>query len=1184
MPKSKSSASLETSQMDNAFHSEADALPLATGHDNELRPPRLAWAPLPVFFAIVIGLWLKNIQTPSETPELLTALNLILTTAPFLGIALLFLHSFLTTGAPGVALFGCGAVLWSASGSASLWPLLAPAGDAANIAVTIHNLIVWAASLSCLAGAALLLRGWPAIKERMLVLAAAYGLALAAAVFIAFAALKGWTPVFFVQGEGATAERQFVLGSTIFAILLTLSLLRKGITLRSPFLDWFSLASMLLAIGYGGLMMQTTMGGVLGWVSRAAQYSGGLYMLTAAYVAFRDTTPAFVVLAPSQDRTPHRYSIAIAAVLIAAVARLVSLNALGTTFGFITFYPAVMLAALYGGFRAGALATVFAAAIADYFWIAPAQSFAINSPFDWLAILIFVVNCLLISWIAELLQKAQARVRGLEADRRAELERLVAERTAELALANEAKTRLLAAATASEAELQAVFDAVPAGIWITRDPACSTMRGNRLGNGWMRISEGVNASKSAPGPSILRFEVFDKDGLPVPNDQLPMQRAGRGEEVMDYEFEWRFPDGESRSLYGNATPLRDEAGNVAGAVAAFINVTGRKRAEEALRESEERERIERHELEAILEAMPAAVFIAEDPACARMSLNRAGRELLRLSPDANASKSAPEGETPQHFEVYSKGRNLRPCELPLQRAAATKTAIEGAEFELRFVDGECKHFFGNALPLLDDEGEVRGAVGAFLDITDRKLAEDALRESEERLRHLGDSLPDSAVYRYGHEASGAPRFHYVSAGIEQLNGVSAEEVLRDASALHRQILPEYFSRLAEAERLSAREMSDFKMEIPMRRPDGELRWMRLQSRPHRTEDGRVIWDGVQTDITERKQAEAARRESEERFRGIYQHAETGIAITDLKGRFQSCNPAFSAMLGYTEQELLGLHFPELVHPEDREENVAVGAQLREQEIPSFDFLNRYIRKDGKAIWVHKRVSMLRDANGKPTHHIALATDMTERKRYEEHIGLLLKEVNHRAKNMLALVQAIARQTVAADPKDFVERFGERVRALAASQDLLVKAKWNGADLHELIRSQLAHFGDLIGARIGLCGPPLFISASAAQTIGMALHELATNAGKYGALSTSAGRVDIAWSLERDGNGEGRFELSWRESGGRPVSQPSRSGFGSTVICGMARMSLEADVDLDFAPGGLIWRLRCSSEKVSEHRT
>jgi PAS domain S-box-containing protein len=677
------------------------------------------------------------------------------------------------------------------------------------------------------------------------------------------------------------------------------------------------------------------------------------------------------------------------------------------------------------------------------------------------------------------------------------------------------------------------------------------------------------------------YEVFPE----IPETWKEVHRRALGGEIMRSEGD-RFEraDGSVQWVKWETLAWRDAAGEVGGILIATEDITPRKQAEAALNESEERERLRRRELEAILEAIPAAVFIAEDPVCARMSLNRAGQELLRLSADANASKSAPEGEAPQHFEVRSKGRILTPDELPLQRAVATKSMIEGAEFELHFVDGDCKHFFGNALPLLDDGGVVRGAVGAFLDITDRKMAYDALRDSEERLRHLGDSLPQSAVYRYGHEASGAPRFHYISAGIEPMNGVRVEDVLRDPGMLHGQILPDYLSKLIEKERLSALELSDFEMEIPMRRPDGELRWMRLQSRPHRTDDGAVIWDGVQTDITERKRAEEALRESEERFRGIFEHAATGISITDLEYRFQSCNPAYTAMLGYTEEELRAASFPDLVHPEDREPNLMALRQLVAQEIPWFEIVNRYVAKDGKPIWVNKHVSLLRGASGAPTRLIALVTDISERKRQEEQVSLLMREVNHRAKNMLALVQAIARQTAAIDPEDFVERFGERISALAASQDLLVKAEWRGADLHELIRSQLAHFSDLIGTRIEPRGPSLFILASAAQTIGMALHELATNAGKYGALSTFKGRVEIGWSLERTADRGERFVMSWRESGGPPVVKPARAGFGSTVISRMARMSFDADVELDFAPEGLIWRLECPSDNVLEGRS
>jgi PAS domain S-box-containing protein len=170
-------------------------------------------------------------------------------------------------------------------------------------------------------------------------------------------------------------------------------------------------------------------------------------------------------------------------------------------------------------------------------------------------------------------------------------------------------------------------------------------------------------------------------------------------------------------------------------------------------------------------------------------------------------------------------------------------------------------FFLQLADMLSQLGYSNVKLGRLLAERDRLT--DSLRESEERLRLLGDNLPDSAVYQYTHEPDGGVRFVHMSAGIERLNGVSVEEVLRDAGVLHRQSPPEYVVRFVEAEARSAREMSDFDMELPMRRPDGEVRWMRLHSRPRRLPDGRVLWDGVQIDVTERKLAEEAMRRTAE---------------------------------------------------------------------------------------------------------------------------------------------------------------------------------------------------------------------------------------------------------------------------------------------------------------------------------
>jgi two-component sensor histidine kinase len=190
----------------------------------------------------------------------------------------------------------------------------------------------------------------------------------------------------------------------------------------------------------------------------------------------------------------------------------------------------------------------------------------------------------------------------------------------------------------------------------------------------------------------------------------------------------------------------------------------------------------------------------------------------------------------------------------------------------------------------------------------------------------------------------------------------------------------------------------------------------------------------------------------------------------------------------------------------------------------------------------------------------------------------MHEVNHRAKNMLSLVQAIARQTASREPEDFIGRFTERIQALAANQDLLVRNEWQGVDVGDLVRAQLAHFADLVGSRITVQGPTLRLNAAAAQAIGLALHELATNAGKYGALSVGAGQVDVQWRLEGD-----IFAMTWTEHRGPPVSPPKQRGFGTIVMETMAERSVDGAVDLEYAPSGVAWRLTCPAASALELR-
>src|SRR5262249_40554719 len=170
---------------------------------------------------------------------------------------------------------------------------------------------------------------------------------------------------------------------------------------------------------------------------------------------------------------------------------------------------------------------------------------------------------------------------------------------------------------------------------------------------------------------------------------------------------------------------------------------------------------------------------------------------------------------------------------------------------------------------------------------------------------------------------------------------------------------------------------------------------------------------------------------------------------------------------------------------------------------------------------------------------------------------------HRSKNMLGLIDAIAQQTSATSPDDFIQRFSERIQSLAASQDLLVEHNWKAVPLADLVHSQLSHFADLVGTRISLSGPPLSLAPAAAQSLGMALHELGTNAAKYGALSNGLGRVAITWKVYAEGPTQWQFTLSWVEQGGPAVRAPERSGYGSTVTSSMVKWSVGGEGSIDY---------------------
>src|SRR5690606_28998472 len=282
-----------------------------------------------------------------------------------------------------------------------------------------------------------------------------------------------------------------------------------------------------------------------------------------------------------------------------------------------------------------------------------------------------------------------------------------------------------------------------------------------------------------------------------------------------------------------------------------------------------------------------------------------------------------------------------------------------------------------------------------------------------------------------------------------------------------------------------------------------------------------------------------------RLAAIVANSDDVILSKTLEGIITSWNGGAERIFGYTAEEMIGQHISKIIPPELMDEEKEIIARLtRGERIEHFETIR--VAKDGRRIHISLTVSPLRDSTGRIVGASKVARDISDRKRAEETQRLLIDELNHRIKNTLATVQAIATQTLrrAASPADFVNSFNGRIKALARAHGLLTGSSFQGAQLSDLVREQLL-LGNEEDQRISWNGAALALEAQSALHLALVLHELGTNARKHGALSVASGRVSVTWQVQSN-NGRS-LQLVWRESGGPPVSAPTTQGFGSTLI-------------------------------------
>ena len=318
------------------------------------------------------------------------------------------------------------------------------------------------------------------------------------------------------------------------------------------------------------------------------------------------------------------------------------------------------------------------------------------------------------------------------------------------------------------------------------------------------------------------------------------------------------------------------------------------------------------------------------------------------------------------------------------------------------------------------------------------------------------------------------------------------------------------------------------------------------------------------DLTEWKRAEGAMQ----RLAAIVELSDDAIISKDLNGIITSWNKGAELIFGYLAEEVIGKSIKILIPADHQDEEDTIIGRIRAgQRIEHYETVRQ--RKYGGLVDISLTVSPIMNAQGTIVGASKIARDISERKRNEEQIALLAREAEHRVKNVLATVQATVHLTQADTPERLKQAIEGRIQALANVHALFVKSRWAGAELRSLVMQEILPYQSGDDNRVQIDGPALFLETDTAQTIAVALHELTTNAAKYGSLSVPEGRVRITWSHDAGEN----LTLRWTETGGPPVEKPTRKGFGTRVMEAMVQGQLKGDIRFDWRAEGLVCEIR-----------
>jgi PAS domain S-box-containing protein len=550
-------------------------------------------------------------------------------------------------------------------------------------------------------------------------------------------------------------------------------------------------------------------------------------------------------------------------------------------------------------------------------------------------------------------------------------------------------------------------------------------------------------------------------------------------------------------------------------------------------------------LHELLHALPAAVYTTD--ALGRITFyNEAAATLWGCRPVIGSD------EWCGSWKLYwPDGTPLPHSECPMAMAIKERRPITGYEAIAERPDGTRVPFMPFPSPLFDSSGAFIGAVNMLVDITERKRQEEAARQSEQDLREF---LEDAhmAIHWVGPDG----KVLWANRAELQMVGYEPDEYIgHHIAEFHadQSVIDDILKRLTEGEKLT-----DY--EARLLHKDGSIRDVLINSSVF-CKGGKFIHTGCFTrDVTDSKRGANA----SQRLASIVEGSHDAIVSTDLNGVITSWNQGAERTFGYLAHQVIGEHVSIVIPPDRVDEEPAILERVRRGErIDHYETVRQ--RKHGGRIDVSLTVSPLRDGNGNVVGASKIVRKITERKRNEAQIAMLAREAEHRAKNILATVQATVHLSKADTPDELKRVIEGRIQALANVHRLFVETRWEGADLQNLIKEELAAYSSEGEVRATIEGCTLFLEPTAAQAIAVALHELATNAAKYGSLSVPDGRVHVECSRPDSG----QLVLRWTEENGPAVEHPKRSGFGTRIMDRMIRGQLKGEITTDWCADGLV---------------